>query len=883
MPRVRFTGFAPGSTVTMSASQGGVTRGPETVMAWGTMPGGDTIWDGSAISETLTVTVDEYTAPGDQFAPLPVEWRIRVTGTSYATPVYNPTNDPTEADLRLGWEASDPSFQRCTFVVHTGDSGDYRNDWVGHPSHRNKAFQYGQNCGHVYSEPGTYTGRSIYVYDDEGNWGTLALDDLVVMHPDDAFDAASTIILDPTAQWGDAPLHATANRCTTLHDAIERHEAIKATVAKGTRICARAGSVLNEKSRNYLVRNTRGRCLVDTFGGSDRVQYSERGIGTPADGVGLFEAGGSPSWAWTIKNWSFDMGYDVTSGPSAGGWTAGSTSRRLFAYSDEANYSNNNGDWPVPRGYWFVYDNVDATGVHWGVITQIFGNNQIEKRTCATFINDCHWYDNNDYHVNNVANLFVLGSKFTDTEGNDIGAMGRARLGGGLRGFRAHPIFLRETNAWTIYIRACYMENRGGWSGGGAQDQNDTGFIGGQRTMRINNQSENSLFLNPDGSVNGRGRRVYICDSVIMGTINLDASGSNRTKEPVGNQCVAGGHVVVENCLFVYNPQAGDTNLIKYLGGRKSLRNNMLLVLNTPYWTESNAPTRDFSRFEINGTRFSRFLEFVTDSGGNDFTQGDTLQFLHNTMVMLRPTAELDSGDVVWRMENSDALYTVEDGHNIRYAPNVDTPVGPAMDTVDLPAGMRVLDVWLKFLWEKKDFTLASGVADGADTPAIEYPVDWYNNPTTGADYAGTNNNNAVEVPEGRYAEVGTDYPDANFAQPASNVDAITVVHDCDASGVVQGDGTGTHFKITNRSGVAWSAGACNVILDRGSTAMASDELNLVDQTEFKLYRPTAAQPLDAGVKSTLFDFGRNLRPNAGFAISPTTGTNAAGALLPVN
>ena len=110
----------------------------------------------------------------------------------------------------------------------------------------------------------------------------------------------------------------------------------------------------------------------------------------------------------------------------------------------------------------------------------------------------------------------------------------------------------------------------------------------------------------------------------------------------------------------------------------------------------------------------------------------------------------------------------------------------------------------------------------------------------------------------------------------------MTVIHDCDASGVVQGDGTGTYFKIQNNSGTTWPAGAIEIILDRsGSGQMTPDRLTTIDQADFKLYRPTTAQPLDGGLGSMLWDFNRNLRPNAGYAISPSSGENAAGALLP--
>jgi hypothetical protein len=77
-------------------------------------------------------------------------------------------------------------------------------------------------------------------------------------------------------------------------------------------------------------------------------------------------------------------------------------------------------------------------------------------------------------------------------------------------------------------------------------------------------------------------------------------------------------------------------------------------------------------------------------------------------------------------------------------------------------------------------------------------------------------------------------------------------------------------------------AGTWQILLDRGSTCMDADLVAAINQDHIRLARPNTPQALTPGVKSTLFDFAFNLRPNAGFAISPTTGpTNAAGALLP--
>ena len=170
-------------------------------------------------------------------------------------------------------------------------------------------------------------------------------------------------------------------------------------------------------------------------------------------------------------------------------------------------------------------------------------------------------------------------------------------------------------------------------------------------------------------------------------------------------------------------------------------------------------------------------------------------------------------------------------------------------------------------------------MANGADTPIIPYPDDWSGTATTQADYAGTFHNASILVnfrnrleSYGATNEIWNELDDRinNSKAPNPSMGKIAVTY---------GE---TGFTITNNSGKTRPEGVTIAIaLDRGTTLMDPDRLATVDQTEFKLYRPVTPQALDAGVKSTLFDFQRQLRPNAGFAISPTSGTNAAGAILP--
>lgn len=966
MSKARFLSSAlDGQTVTLTATQGGVTRGPNTISVWKQPVSMGGPWSG-ATPASLTVTVQEEIPAGAIFAPMPVEWRIRATGTSYATPDYfdvvpAPFTGITQAQedtMRLAWEAEDPSFQRCQFVVHTGDTGNYRNDWVGSAAHRDKSKQYGQVSGHVYDTPGTYTGRSIFVYDDEGNWGTLALDDMVVGDPDTVFDAASTIVVDPDADtavsgdWSDAPTHDAANRFNTLDAAIARFETQKddASVPAGMRICIKAGASLTERARQMTTRDAKGVCLVDTYGGSNRFTYSERNLNTTVTPVGgdvasLFKVD-TKSWAIRVANGDFDMGWDAASGRPTNitGWGDTTTlSRSFMKVPEPVNIYDANALSQDPNAK-IVLHNLDIHGCGWFVYASN-NNTGLRARAVATFASDCEFYDNSDYTFFTPQNLFVLGCKHWDSGNTDLGMNGRGRTMGTSRGWRGHPILIREGSAWTIYVRASYVESRGGWAG----QSDNTGHLGGQPMFRLQSVAQNTV--QPAGWINGRGRRYFFCDSVFSGYI--DNTGDTRR----------GSHIVFENCFLFHDPQSGARGVMTNFAGRNSIRNCVYLVLDTsPRLSSVDYPGRDTSRFEVQGWngRFDFFIK-MRDA---PFTEGSRIENRHNTFVLLRSEADIEGGDFVIRENDGvdDANYEIVEGNNVLHAPNLAPAQGPEMDTIDLPAGMRVLPPWMFMAWERKEFTLASSVVDGAFSSAILYPVDWYTDATTGADYAGSGNNNSIQIDDtalvydnltspfvvgetvtngtasaeifadeiidatngrlfigavtgGSFAQNDTitsasgsaevknksalstvrwyqpddAYPNASGVQQGSGngrVDTITIIHDCNSSGVVQGDGTGTHFRIENRSGLTMPPGTYTAILDRGTTAMTPEQLmsgaRLTALTsDFKLYRPTTPQALDNGLGSLLWDFGRNLRPNAGYAISPTSGTNAAGALLP--
>lgn len=879
-----------------------------------------TAWDGADITKGLTVTVEEIMPGGRRFAPLGVEFVIRVFGSAIGDtpnkmlgtvfgqdgvrPEYASKYDPTSTLLQGsppsdawlasdGFHAIDPTFQGVHYVVHTGDSGNYRNERVGHASHRNKAFQYGQNPGHTYSTPGTYTGRSIYVYDNDGKWGRLDLGDLVVEDPDFSFGpvangrgACIVVSNDVGEDWSTAPPHDAANRCTTMEQALLRYAAIKGTVpiGEGVRISVKPGTTYNEYAKgradngNFLDnRGMRGRLLFDTWDqGVTQCFYDERGMADGRRGQ-LFMANNN-SWPIAIKGWRFHLGYDVFNGlPNTGEWTTAGTESlmNIDRMNEFATFAGAPGLDPV-RGYRMILDNCDVEGCTSAVFPcQGAGETQ---RWQAFFWNNCVFKNNLDYVTFQPSNWFITGTQVLEEYGVELGCMGRGRVGGGQRGWRGHRN-IRETTGWVGYIRASFMEARGGWSG---QNDGDT-FYSPQALMRLYESSNKSLRF---------GKRFYFCDSVFLHDFNVDTSGNTYNDK-------GSGFAVIENCVLIVDPSAGGDAGWGGLGGGKGFRNNMVICLNTGKYRDNVdfEPDRNLSRWEQNngnmqlGSPLQRMFE--VQYGPRNF--GMEMEALHNTFVQLRPDAGI-AADFAYITPTTnpfgatalaqpiETYYEVIEGHNVRYAPNLAVPEGPAMSTIDMPAGVRVLDIWLKFVWERTTITLPAPVAPGQTTPPFPYPLDWYNQPTTGADYAGSGGLNSLKIAN-QGAALNGQYAQSSVAVAfaASDMDSITVNHDRTAAGAAASPpGTGTHFTITNRSTVTWPAGVVYpVILDRGSTAMEPDLVEIVDQNEVKLYRPTTPQALTPGVRSTLFDFARNLRPNAGFAISPTVGTNAAGALLP--
>jgi hypothetical protein len=798
----------------------------------GTTGGGSeppTEWEGPLNQQTLTVTVDEIVPDGAVSAPLSVEFVVRVTGSAVGEPP-------------IDFEDYDPTYTRVHYVVHTGDTGNYRNERVGHSSHRNKAFQYGQNAGHVYSNAGIYTGRSVYVYDDLGAWGVATLPDLQVLTPEVVYPPSRTIVVSntPGETWADAPPHDVANRCTTLAAAFARFLVVDGPNL-GVRISLKSGTTYPEA---FLTapRQHFNHGLFDTWGGTDKAVVNMVGAASSTAGGGFFGSDNNGTFGYSVKNWSFNFGWNAADEYPINGYgtvAADMNARALFNGADKFIPTGN-------VGFRLTFDNLDIEGCGESVFNAVVAD---EFRRSAYFVNDCKLQRNMDYILFQGSNFFMLGTEVVEQYGDSLGLMGRYRTAGLQRGMKGHKS-IRENSNWVIYIRACFMEGRGGWSG---QE------VDGGRTF----YAPQPIFRLDNNGVGKTGRRIYFCDTVFMKGFALTNANS-------------GVHAVLENCLIIHDPAHWESNpVLSNVAGGMAVRNNQFLVLNTPRILEADlAATRNVSKFDA-GSQIS-----IGDFNGRmigiwdaSTSYGRVADILHNTVAMLRPSSEIITSYSL-RNTNLDGVYPVVVGHNVEYAPQLS--IGPAMTTTALPAAVRVLDVWMRMAWERQEYTLLSNIGPGQTTPTIPYPQDWNKNATTQGIYTVSGNHAVFTPTTGASRKTYTTLPYAVGNGTASEVQFGRALLGAIAITFSSGG-----FTITNNSPDTWTAGRTIwILLDRATTPMTPDLLIDVDQAPVKLYVPTAPQALTSGVRSTLFDFTRTVRPSTTFAISPA-GTNAAGALLP--
>lgn len=772
-------------------------------------------WEGVGTAElTVTLTVEQV----HNFSPSAVHLYTNVSGSAYTSPI-------TFGAGRTGMNANIPALHRQHVVVHTGDTGHYDTPRMPFSSWTDKAFQYGQIAKHVYHGDGAYEVRS-YVYDDDGKWGVSSPQTITVVPTTDFAASSRRVVVsnDPSETWADAPAHDVDNRCTTLVAGFNRVGALKG--GGRVELILHSGQTFNE---NINVGNNLRDYTGDYFfmhnrwGNAGRAVINDRAAGGTHGGAFFgFNFATNPHMVCSGIDWILDWDAVTNINGAAGSDTI--LKRRGLITLGDGNDSN------------ITFADCSVTGFNIGFQ---FAN---QKDNRQFFLSNFRFIAGQDYAIfGDEGRLALLGVSYEMPNGYALGNGGRNRheiqhifqAHSGIRGSYAHEFYIRAHAAWM----------RHGWAG-----NDDARF-----------QYNNQPLWRMNASIGGPARGdkiIYVADSTFEGSMFLNGSGS--TFFP---------NCIMENSLVIRSPTQILQDYFQGVTPRTTFRNVTFVQFDTPDQNFLSIPSRNASRWGHNIGIGSNGPVMQMLAGTPP--AGSEVAILHCQFINLRGAARGVSSINRYTVPSG---WTVVDNNSINYAPNIASPEIPAGGVVTTQWPFTVHDGFFRWVYERGTYTLASAVNNGATTPTLAYPTDWYNNATTQASYAGTQRRHAI------WAFAGGVYGTGNAKISASPGDA----------NLNQGEGHFTvnflsgGFTITNTSGANWPSGTLlEVILDRGTTLMATDYHPdyAVPAAQQSLFRVATNVAADAG-RTTLFDMARNRRPGAGYAISPT-GTNCKGPLLP--
>ncbi|MEP0964115.1 MAG: hypothetical protein ABJG75_20165 [Roseobacter sp.] len=195
MPTIAFQGFTIGSTVTI----GGVT-----VNAWGQIEGGGSVWDQTP-TPGVSVSVD-MNRSDHRVAPEGVFFSPTLTGfaTNTATNIAN--YDPSYHDKVYFWDYGESYDYVAPTQVVAMDAADGGN-------RSDSRYSLGPLGSHVFRTHGIHTVRLAVLEPSTGRWGQAVLP-VSVADPNDFYSGSTTIFVDQTGNYGNAP--SGAQRFTSL-------------------------------------------------------------------------------------------------------------------------------------------------------------------------------------------------------------------------------------------------------------------------------------------------------------------------------------------------------------------------------------------------------------------------------------------------------------------------------------------------------------------------------------------------------------------------------------------------------------------------------------------------------------------------------------------
>ena len=178
MPSFTFQGFAAGTPVDLSATQGAASDSGS-VPTWGQA--------GSGVLSLSAVTAPRIVAPAGVWLDASGVSGFGVSGPGAG-------------------ETYDPRYHEITYIWDTDDSGVWSSP-VNLPTEWNdKSKATGPRVCHTFDVPGTYS-PSVWAIDDAGNTGLDSVPAITVQDPDNVYTGASTIVFSNQGgeTWAGAP------------------------------------------------------------------------------------------------------------------------------------------------------------------------------------------------------------------------------------------------------------------------------------------------------------------------------------------------------------------------------------------------------------------------------------------------------------------------------------------------------------------------------------------------------------------------------------------------------------------------------------------------------------------------------------------------------
>ncbi|MEM1159300.1 MAG: hypothetical protein AAGJ28_00055 [Pseudomonadota bacterium] len=188
MKKIRFNGFAQGSTVTIA----GIT-----VASWGgaEIAGGEDVWDQPASAGT-SVTIN-IRRSDHQVAPEAMQFDLTLSGFEVNSGQNSIGYEPAYHDKYVFWDFEEEySFTAPTQVIGM-DAADGGN-------RTNARYMQGPLAAHTFRTAGTYRVRVAVLEPASGKWGQ-GTTTVTVGNPDTFYAGSRTVYVNTTGQYGNAP------------------------------------------------------------------------------------------------------------------------------------------------------------------------------------------------------------------------------------------------------------------------------------------------------------------------------------------------------------------------------------------------------------------------------------------------------------------------------------------------------------------------------------------------------------------------------------------------------------------------------------------------------------------------------------------------------